>query len=299
MDAPIAANAAENVGGVEAESLIATRGTKSTAKLLAVFATLNAKGMAAEFVAKTDKSAQKGRSPTLQRLHDLLFASAGDASSPFHGGRVPNAEPTLLKWIDDAMARRQREEQEEGNTGLGDRQGHLTRNDPDQDELDLEIDNFREAVKLAKAAQKDATEQTRMRKERLEEAGSVCEQEAMQRFAEKRAGGTSLRGPSKKKKRSSADFLEILGTPPPKVPSSDGSGSSTPEAGNHAGNHASSLFSTLDRFAAAQNTVAEAQLKAADTQSDMMKQMMQQSAAQTAMMGNLMNALLQQMAKPT
>ena len=108
----------------------------------------------------------------------------------------------------------------------------------------------------------------------------------MQRFAEKRAGGTSLRGPSKKKKRSSADFLEILGTPPPKVPSSDGSGSSTPEVGNHAGNHASSLFSTLDRFAAAQNTVAEAQLKAADTQSDMMKQMMQQSAAQTAMMNN-------------
>ena len=52
MDAPIAANAAENVGGVEAESLIATRGTKSTAKLLAVFATLNAKGMAAGFVAR-------------------------------------------------------------------------------------------------------------------------------------------------------------------------------------------------------------------------------------------------------
>ena len=52
MDAPIATNAAENVGGVEAEALIASRGTKSNAKLLVVFATLNAKGMAAGFVAR-------------------------------------------------------------------------------------------------------------------------------------------------------------------------------------------------------------------------------------------------------
>ncbi len=76
MDAPIAANAAENVGGVEAEALIASRGTKSNAKLLAVFATLNANRMAAGFVAKTDKAAKKGRGPTLQHLHDLLSGRA-------------------------------------------------------------------------------------------------------------------------------------------------------------------------------------------------------------------------------
>ena len=92
MDAPIAANAAENVGGVEAEAPIASRGTKSNAKLLAVFATLNANRMAAGFVAKTDKAAKKGRGPTLQHLHDLLSGRAGDVSSPFHGGRVPNAD---------------------------------------------------------------------------------------------------------------------------------------------------------------------------------------------------------------
>ena len=78
MDAPIAANAAENVGGVEAEALIASRGTKSNAKLprLVVFATLNANRIAAGFVAKTDKSAKKGRGPTLQHLHDLLSGRA-------------------------------------------------------------------------------------------------------------------------------------------------------------------------------------------------------------------------------
>jgi hypothetical protein len=292
MDAPIAANAAENVRGVEAEAVITSRGTKSNAKLLAVFSTLNAKGMAAGFVAKTDKSAQKGRSPTLQRLHDLLSASAADVSSPFHGGKVPNADPTLLKWIDDAMEKRRKEEQEENNTGFGDRQGAPTRNDRDQDELDLEIDNFREAVKIAKAAQKDATEQSRMQKERLEEAGTACEQEAMQRYAEKRAAGT--RGKAKRK-RSNEDYLQLLGTPPPKIPSSDSSADTTPEGGNRV----PSLFSALSQFADAQSTAAAASLKSAETQQEMMRQMMQQSSAQTAMMGNLMNALLQQMNKPT
>ena len=190
------------------------------------------------------------------------------------------------------MGRRQREEQEESNTGFGDRQGHPTRNDRDQDELDLEIDNFREAVKIAQKAQKDATENSRMQKERLEEAGSVCEQEAMQRFAEKRKDGT--RGKAKTK-RSREDFFQILGTPPPKIPSSDGSATSTPEGGNPV----SSLFSALNQFADAQSTAAAASLKSAETQQETMKQMMQQSAAQTTMMGNLMNALLQQMNKPT
>ena len=279
MDAPIATNAAENVGGVEAEALIASRGTKSNAKLLAVFATLNANRMAAGFVAKTDKAAKKGRGPTLQHLHDLLSGRAGDVSSPFHGGKVPNAEPTLLKWIDDQMERRQREEQEESNTGFGDRQGAPTRNDRDQDELDLEIDNFREAVKIAKAAQKDATVHSRMQKEKLEEAGALCEQEAMQRFAEKRKDGT--RGKAKPK-RSREEFLQLLGTPPPKIPSSDGSADSTPEGGNRV----PSLFSALNQFADAQSTAAAASLKSAETQQETMKQMMQQSAAQTTMMGN-------------
>ena len=68
MDAPIAANAAENVGGVEAEALIASRGTKSNAKLLVVFATLNAKGMAAGFVAKTDNAGEGALPCTAQIL---------------------------------------------------------------------------------------------------------------------------------------------------------------------------------------------------------------------------------------
>jgi hypothetical protein len=211
MDAPIATNAAENVGGVEAEAPIASRGTKSNAKLLAVFATLNANRMAAGFVAKTDKAAKKGRGPTLQHLHDLLSGRAGDVSSPFHGGKVPNAEPTLLKWIDDQMERRQREEQEEGNTGLGDRQGNPTRNDPDQDELDLEIDNFREAVKIAKAvctaAQKDATVHSRMQKEKLEEAGALCEQVRFQVRFITRPKSRTMR--AKRNKRSRANRTNV------------------------------------------------------------------------------------------
>jgi len=68
------------------------RATKSTQKLLAIFATLNGKAMAAEYETRTNKNAQTGTFFAVQKLHAFLTADSAQVASPFFREKVPTAE---------------------------------------------------------------------------------------------------------------------------------------------------------------------------------------------------------------
>ena len=80
------------------------RATKSTQKLLAIFATLNGKAMAAEYETRTNKNTQTGTFFAVQKLHAFLTADSAQVASPFFREKVPTAEVRPPMLLPDARS---------------------------------------------------------------------------------------------------------------------------------------------------------------------------------------------------